>query len=146
MKHRKIVLAIIATLIIVPVVILGLVFSLVSSEGYPTSEAVRNYLIRDGKVEVFLPSGIEATSVECSNLEATVFNYGSKVEVKIGYSESTIKIQCKKVSDGQPVNYSFKQMKYNNWNRIRYIPKDDDDAHGGFDYYENGVKSKPKII
>jgi len=113
-------------------------YGFVASEGYPTWDAVRNYLVRDGEIVVHLPEGLKVVSARCDDAGGHVQVDGQTVTTKIGYTWSTISIQTE--VDGRPEIIAFSPQKLNNWNRMLFVPINPSDPHSDFLKFENGVK------
>lgn len=115
-------------------------YGFVASEGYPTWEAVRNYLVRNGEVVIRLPRGVTALSASCDDSSSEVRILGQTVIVKIGYSWCCISIQAE--VNGHPETIAFYPQKLNNWNRILYVPANPEDPRSDFWKFENGVEKR----
>lgn len=112
-------------------------YRVVVSEGYPTWEAVRNMLVRDGQIVITFPEGVRLLSAKCDDPEASVSIQGQAVITKIGYSWCLIDVEVEIGSER--INYRFNPQKLNNWNRMRFEPEDCSDPHSTFKKFENGV-------
>jgi len=113
-------------------------FWVVSNEGYPTWQAVRNILIRDGEIVIILPRSMNIVSARCNRDEGQVSIDERTVTAKIEYSWCVITIDAE--IDGEKHTLQFNPQKLNNWNRIRFIPVDPDDPRSDFIKFENGVE------
>ena len=131
-----------ACLILVFLLILRYYF--VVSEGYPTWEAVRNYLIRDGEIVVLFPEGVKPLSAYCDDTYAVVSINGQSVTTKVGYSWCDMTVLAE--TNGTKVKYIFSPKKLNNWNRIRFEPENPADPRANFVKYENGVRFKHRDL
>lgn len=131
--------------IIIPVLMLVLCgafllvlrYRVVADEGYPTWEAVRNFLIRDGEIVITLPEGIKAVSAKCDDSGSSVSIQNETVTVKIGYTSCTISIDTE--IDGMPRTLHFKAQKFISWSKIQFVPDAPTDPHSEFTRIENGM-------
>jgi len=113
-------------------------FRFVASEGYPTVEAIRNNLVRDGQIVIELPEGVKVIEAKCDDPSAKVSVEGNEITTRIGHSWCTISIHYRSVRGDELI--SFHPQKLNNWNRILFRPKDARDPDSDYLKYENGVE------
>jgi hypothetical protein len=136
---KRSILLVLALMVLLPAAfLLFMRFSVVAGEGYPTWEAVRNMLIRDGEIVITLPRGASVVSAHCDEEDSDVSIDGRTVTTKIGYSWCLITINAD--IDGKPHTLQFNPQKLNNWNRMRFLPVDPDDPFSDFTKFENGVE------
>lgn len=112
-------------------------FWVLPSEGYPTWEAVRNILIRDGEIVITFPEGVIPLAARCDDPDSTTEVNGRSVTTKIGYSWCVIQVDTTR--DGIPITYTFNPQKHNNWNRIRFEPEYPSRPDSNFKQFENGI-------
>ena len=84
--------ALLSMLVLSIVFVLVMRYWFVPREGYPTWEAVRNYLIRDGQIQIVLPDGLKPLAATCDDRESVVSIEGQTVMVRIGYSWCLIEV------------------------------------------------------
>jgi hypothetical protein len=123
-------------------VIIGflLLFGFVASEGYPTLQAVRNWMIQEGEIVIEMPDDLRVVSAECENPRGRVSIDGQTVTTEIGYSWTTISICFDSGSESGTIK--FNPQKLNDWNRILFLPKDATDPSTQFLKFENGVEKE----
>lgn len=109
------------------------------SEGYPSWQAVRNIMQRDGEIRISFPEDVTILHAECRHPQAITSIQGQQVITKIGYAWSKVKVRLKK-ADGSELDIVFHPQKLNNWNRIHYLPKEPGNFDAGFLKYENGIE------
>ncbi len=137
-KMRRTIFILLVLVILLPAAFLLLTrYRFVVKEGYPTWEAVWNYLIHEGEIVIQLPEGVEVISARCDDRTGDVRIDGRKVTTKIGYTWCRISIQTKSNKGYQTIY--FNSQKLNNWNRILYVPVDPTDPNSDFSKFENGV-------
>ena len=121
-KKMKRAICILLVLVIIPpaAFLLTMRYGFVAREGYPTREAVRNYLERDGEIVIRLPEGLEIVSAQCDDVQGVVRIDGQTVTTKIGYTWCLISIVTK--SGERTETILFNPQKLNNWNRMMFIP------------------------
>jgi hypothetical protein len=119
-------------------------YSVVASEGYPTWEAVRNMLLRDGEIAITLPKGITVVSACCDEIKSTVSIDGRTVTTKVGYSNCMVTIEA--VVESAPRTLQFESQKLNSWNRICFIPVDSNNPLSDFIEFENGVEKTNRYL
>lgn len=112
------------------------------SEGYPSWEAVRNYLQRDGEIRITFPDGVQPLSASCEDEEPNSTSIqGNVVVTKIGYSWCLLEVMAR-TPEGETILYKFHPQKLNNWNRIHYLPENPADPHSPFRKLENGIEKE----
>lgn len=114
-------------------------YGFVASEGYPTWEAVRNYIVRDGEIVIRLPEDLKIVSARCDDIKGSVRIDGQRVTTKIGYTWCTISLQTE--SDGRAETIRFNPQKLNSWNRVIFIPVNPRDHQSEFLKFENGIET-----
>ena len=120
-------------------------YRIVASEGYPTWEATRNFLLRSGEIKVDLPNTVEIMKAHCDDPRGEVHINGNTVITKIGHSGCVIEIQTR--SEGGTHTYFINSQRLNNWNRIHFFPADAEDPQTRFIKVENGItKTHTDII
>jgi hypothetical protein len=138
-EMKRVILTVLVVAVALPAAfLLFMRFSVVRSEGYPTWEAVRNILIRDGEIVVTLPEGAKIISAQIDEPEGDVSIDGQIVSTKIGYSWCTISVEVE--IEGQHQTIRFSPQKLNNWNRMRFEPVNPADPFSDFTKVENGVE------
>ena len=138
-EMRRAIYILLALAIVLPAALLiSLRYGFAASEGYPTWEAVRNYLVRDGEIVIRLPEGLKIVSARCDDTNGRVRIDGQTVTTKIGYTWCTISIQAE--SDGRTETIHFKPQKLNNWNRMIFVPVNPGDPKSEFSKFENGIE------
>lgn len=115
-------------------------YRVVVAEGYPTWQAVRNMIFRDGEISIRLPDGMRIVSAKCDYTDSVVSTEGQVVNTKIGYSWSKITIEAE-AGDIKQI-FVFHPQKLNNWNRISYYPTDPSNPESEFIKIENGVRQQ----
>lgn len=118
--------------------LLSLRYRFAASEGYPTWEAVRNYLEREGEIVIRLPEGLKIVSARCDDINGNVRIDGQTVTTKIGYTWCTISIEIE--VDARPEAIYFNPQKLNNWNRMLFVPASPRDPYSAILKFENGVE------
>jgi hypothetical protein len=113
-------------------------FFVVPREGYPTWEAARNILVRDGEIVIVLPDEMAVLDARCDHPECEISIDGQIVTTKVGYSSSAIVLDVE--IRGQRQVLRFAPKKLNNWNRIRFEPVDLGDPFSEFRKIENGLE------
>lgn len=135
---RRVIKILVGLAILTPAVFLiGMRYGFVASEGYPTWEAVRNYLVRDGEIVVRLPEGLNVVAARCDDPRGNVRVDGQTITTKIGHTWCRIAIQTE--GDGRRETIVFSPQKLNNWNRMLFVPINSSDPHSDFLKFENGV-------
>ena len=135
---RAILIALVLVVALPSAFLLLMRYRVVSSEGYPTWEAVRNMLMRDGEIVITLPDEVKVLAARCDDPESDVSIDGQIVTTKIDYSWCTIAVDVE--INGQAHTLQFNPQKLNNWNRMRFEPIDPSDPFSDFIKIENGVK------
>lgn len=113
-------------------------YRIAPGEGYPTWEAVRNMLIRDGEIVVTIPEGVRVVAARCDDPNGQVSIDGQVVTTKIGYTRCTVSVDVE--FDGESRTFEFDSAKVNSWNRMRFEPVDPSDPLSEFTLYENGIE------
>jgi hypothetical protein len=135
---KRIILIVTALSVILPIAaLLGMRYWIAPNEGYPTWEAVRNMIVRDGEVVIEVPDEVTILRVECIRPEADVSINGRIATAKLGYSWSKITLDVK--IRGRNHSWIFHPKKENNWDRISYQPVDPNDPFSNFTKIVNGV-------
>ncbi|TLD70202.1 hypothetical protein FEM03_13510 [Phragmitibacter flavus] len=135
---RRVIYILLGLALLVPAAFLVFVrYSFMVSEGYPTWEAARNYLVRDGEIVTRLPDGQKVLSARCDDSDDIRID-GTKVITKIGYSWSTISIRTE--VDGKTETIYFNPQKLNSWNRMLFVPVNPSDPQSAYTKFENGVE------
>ncbi len=136
---RRIIFTLLGLAVLVPASFLVYMrYSFMASEGYPTWEAVRNYLVRDGEIVIAFPEGVNVVSARCDDTDVDIQIDDQTVTTKIGYSWCTITIQTER--GGRSESFSFNPQKLNSWNRMHFVPANPCDAQSVFLKLENGVE------
>jgi hypothetical protein len=120
-------------------VLLAMRYAWMPQEGYPSWEAVRNYLIRDGEIRIVFPDGVTPISADCDHPEAKTSIEGQQVITKIGYSWASITVWAE-LSPGEKRQFLFETQKLNNWNRILFLPVDSENPNFNWAKIENGIE------
>lgn len=137
MKRGTLTNILLVTLIAAACFLLCMRYAVVPREGYPTWEAVRNFLLRDGQITVTFPDGVIPRAAQCSDPNSSVSIRGQTVIVRIGYSVPIIEVDTE--YQGRPGAYSFTPMKVGQWHRMRYEPENPADPASEFWLFVNGV-------
>ena len=138
-KMKRVAIIALVILVVLPsAFLLFMRYSVVASEGYPTWEAVRNMLMRDGEIVIILPDGVKVVDARCDDPQGDVSVDGQAVTTKIGYSWCTIALDVE--INGQAHTLQLNPQKLNNWNRMRFEPIDSSDPFSDFTKIENGVE------
>lgn len=136
---KRAILTVLALVIAIPATFFLLMrYFVVANEGYPTWEAVRNMLERNGEIVIKLPDGVKIVEANCSDPQGDVSISGQVVTTKIGYTWCTITLDVE--INGQAHTLLFNPQKLNNWNRMRFEPFDSSDPFSDFMKIENGVE------
>jgi len=135
---RAILIVLVLVVVLPSSFLLFMRYIVVASEGYPTWDAVRNMLVRDGEIVIMLPDGVKVVEVCCDDPKGDVSIDGQVVTTKIGYSCCTITLEVD--INGQAHTLQFNPQKLNNWNRIRYEPINCSNPLSGFKKIENEVE------
>ena len=126
-------------LMLMPLVfLLFMRFLVVPRERYPTWEAVRNILVKDGEIVIVLPDEVKVLSARYDHPQSEVFINDQIVTTKIGYSISTVVLEVE--IRGRRQILHINPQKPNNWNRIRFEPIDPGDPLTNYRKIENGIK------
>ncbi|MDB4537616.1 hypothetical protein N9230_03270 [Akkermansiaceae bacterium] len=136
---KRVILIVFVLVVALPTALLLFMrYSVVSSEGYPSWEAVRNMLVRDGQIVITLPNDVKVLTAQCDDPDSEVSVNGQMVTTMIGYSWCTIAVDVE--IEGQRQTLRFNPKKLNNWNRMRFEPVDPSDPFSDFIKIENGVE------
>lgn len=119
-------------------------YRVVALEGYPSWEAVRNMLIRDGEIVITFPDGVKPVIANCDDSSAVISINENTVTTKVGYTWCVITVHTE--AKGSKITYQFDTQKLNNWNRIRFVPEDPSKIDSDFKKYENGIKQQHQKI
>ena len=124
--------------IVVPIfALLSMRYLWMPKEGYPSWEAVRNYLIRDGEIRIVFPEEVTPKATKSSERVTSIV--ANEVVTKIGYGWPTIVIVAE-LPTGKERRYVFHSQKLNNWNRIKFVPVDPTDPDSRWLKIENGIE------
>ncbi len=134
---RYIVIALFVILGLPVAFLLFMRFWVLPSEGYPTWEAVRNILVRDGEIVITFPERVTPLAARCDDRDSSVSINGRSVITKIGYSWCVIEVDAAR--GGETITYTFNPQKLNNWNRMRFEPVYPSNPNSSFKKFENGV-------
>ena len=105
----------------------------VSSEGYKTTGAAWNYLIRRGEIRFQFKDGYQFT--EISSMDKTgVIDKSNEGYVRLGYGVFTTDVKYTD-RDGLSRSLSVTTNKFNDWNRVLYTQ----DTNGELRRHDNGV-------
>ena len=131
----RLVLAVVV-LFLLPVVLLTISLG---QEGYPTLAASRNYVFRDGQIQVKLPEGCEITEMRYGDDAVdSITVEGNTGVIRVGYTMADLAIFYEHEGKSRRITMG-EVRKMNNWNRLRFLGYWGDDNEISFRIKENGV-------
>lgn len=129
-------------------VVIGNAWKVVSNDGFPTYQALRNYLLRYGSVSVYIPESVgQVIGANCSACGTTKIE-SNVVITRMGYCSPGC--ECKlEVTYRQHNNDNSYQLEVclekTNWHRVDYTPEVQNGQISGWFEIRNGIKRRVDI-